>query len=173
MRPRRGAAAAACALVIALALLLARVPPGTHAATNLGGASSLIAIAEVPVRIDLIQPSLEETGVTRQRLDSLAVARLEGASIPIVRAGDDRRDALLSIQTSYLIHSGWHIVSLSLYFTRRATLASDAATTVRATVWSRDAVVIARKKKLAGEVLSALAEQIDAFAEEYRAAGRR
>jgi len=164
---------AALVVPFVAASIAAFVPTSALAAPRTGAASSLLAVAEVRTRVEGLLPSLEETGVTRERLDSLVVARLREAGVPVARAAENARESLLAVQATYLINSGWHIVSLSLYFARSAALEADASTIVQATVWSRGTVVVARKKKIRDEVVRSLEQAIDEFAQEYRAANPR
>lgn len=168
-----GAAVRAALAALVAAFVAASAPAPALAAPRTGAASSLLAVAEIRTRVESLLPSLEETGVTRERLDSLVVARLREAGVPVARAAENARENLLAVQATYLINSGWHIVSLSLYFTRSAALEADASTIVQATVWSRGAVVVARKKKIREEVVRSLEQAIDEFAQEYRAANPR
>jgi hypothetical protein len=163
--------AVALALALAAAAAFAGgVPRPALAAPPTGAASALLALPNVGVRVEEVTPSLEETGVTRARLDSLVTARLAEAKVPSLRAADGAREGVLAVHATYVVNSGWHIVSLSLYFTRSAALEAEPTTIVKATVWSRGAVVIARKKKLWQEVERALGEQVGEFTKDYNQA---
>jgi len=160
-------AVSACASALAFAAGTASAAPRTERVNPLSGAG------ELRVRVDRIPPSLEETGVSHARLDSLLFARLAAERVAAVAPQDDSREGLLTLSVAYLIHSGWHITSLALDYSRATALISDPNTHVTATVWSRSSLVIAKKKKLLPEVEGAVDEMLAAFVEDYRAANPR
>ncbi len=174
IRASVGSRARALAILLALAALLAcGAGARAGAAPRTGGASSLLEVAQVGTRVEPLSASLEDAGITREMLRLRLLSLLRDAAVPSFDAGEGEREHVLSLQATYVLNSGWHVVALSLYFTRAATLAADPAATITATVWSRSTIVHARKKKLILEVETALAEQVMEFAEDYRAANAR
>ena len=151
------------ASLLALAATFA-LAPASHAQ------NSLLDIDDLRARVEPVPPSLQETGVTQTRLDSLLFTWLETSGVPALPPNDQSREGLLRLNTTHLIHSGWYVVQLSLEFSRASTLASDPNTSVVATVWSRDALVMAKKKKIWGEVHDALDEILAEFVNDYRGA---
>lgn len=173
VRAVRPAIAIAIAMLAAGAAGAGLAQRAAHAAPGASRVSALAGAGELRARVDRVTPSLEETGVTHARLDSLLFARLAAERLAAVAPPDDSREGLLTLSVSYLIHSGWHIASIELAYSRAAALISDPNTHITATVWSRSGVVIAKKKKLLPEAQSAVDEMIADFVEDYRAANPR
>jgi hypothetical protein len=160
----RKAVTAASLALLALVATFVLAPP-SHGAPN-----SLLDIDDLRARVEPVPPSLQETGVTQTRLDSLLFTWLEASGVPALPPNNDSREGLLRLNVTHLFHSGWYVAQLSLEFSRTTTLASDPNTNVVATVWSRDALVMAKKKKLWGEVHDALDEILSGFVHDYRGA---
>lgn len=152
---------------------LVAVAENAVAGARTGSASSLLAVEQVATRVDPVDASLGEAGVTREMLRLRLLSLLRDAEVNSVDAGEGLRDHTLSLQATYVLNSGWHVVSLSLYFTRAAALAADPSTTITATVWSRSTLIVARKKKVLGEVETALANLVTEFSEDYKVANPR
>jgi len=172
-RPSRGGSRArVLSICLCLTSLLA-CGARASAAPRTGTASSLLEVAQVGTRVEPVSASLEDAGITREMLRLRLLSLLRDTAVPSFDAGKGEREHVLSLQATYVLNSGWHVVVLSLYLTRGATLAADPSTEITATVWSRSTIVLARKKKLVLEVERALAEQVREFAEDYRAANPR
>lgn len=160
------------ALASLVAVLVAS-SAGASAAPRTGSVSSLLQVAQVGTRVEPVAPSLADAGITTEFLRLRLLSLLRDAAVPTFDAGEADREHVLSLQTTYVLNSGWHVIAISLYFTRAAALAADPNTTITATVWSRSTIVHARKKKLLEEVETALGDQVREFAEDYRAANPR
>ncbi|MFN0151405.1 MAG: hypothetical protein ACKVU1_11945 [bacterium] len=169
---RAAARHALCVAILASGILgLAR--GAAIAAPRAERVNPLSGAGELHARVERIPPSLEETGVTHARLDSLLFARLAAGRVTAAEPQDDSREGLLTLSVTYLLHSGWHIASVDLNYSRATALISDPNTHLTATVWSRSGIVIAKKKKLLAEVESTLDEMLAEFVEDYRAANPR
>lgn len=160
----RTARAAVTTAILALAATFLLAPP-SYAAPN-----AMLDIDDLRARVDPVPPSLQEAGVTQSRLDSLLFTWLEASNVPALPPNDESREGLLTLDATHLFHSGWYVVRLSLEFSRASTLVSDPTTTIVATVWSRDALVMAKKRKLWDEVRESLDEMVSGFIHDYRAA---
>jgi hypothetical protein len=162
--PTRMVHSAVAAAILAIVIATFVIAAPSHAA------NSMLNIDDLRARVEPVPPSLQETGVTQTRLDSLLFTWLEESGVPALPPNGESREGLLRLNVTHLFHSGWYVVQLSLEFSRASTLVSDPNTTLVATVWSRDALVMAKKKKVLNEVRDSLDEVLSEFIRDYRGA---